>query len=925
MQRWTVDAASLVSLALVVAATAALPPAVAISLACCELAFAASAAVRFSVHSSPIDASTSKTFTTNPRKRRASSLGLTIFGRLIKQQSDAASLSGDKSVSPKFAGWLWETTPSSCSHAEQVADKLFDEKEGHLDLLQGGHLLAQWFSGLAGPHQLHISHVTQLLSYLLLPQQAQAVSEAAALGLVHGSSGDTDAAADAAAAGAVDAAADAKLLACTADPLVASYRPLVFYLLTEAVAAATHIALLVMGFRATATPGGTATVYTWSPPTAGTTATAARTATDIKKGGDGDGGDDDDAPLLFLHGIGLGLTPYLRLLRRLLAASGGRRHVYAVQTKHVSMRLTSTIPAPHEVAADVAAFLAGRGVARVSLLAHSYGTLIASALTKLAAATSTAPRVTRLTLVDPVCFAMFLPHLVRNAIYQQPLNNQHQQPVSTPPLPPQQPQQPHQAQQPQGAKRCPLLRNLIKGLVVAEFHCSVALRRRLDWARVNLWPSELPPRSTVVLSGRDNLVPVREVRRILANRAALLGTSCTHPNVVFREDLGHGGFLTDEPCQEQVIAAALGIEPVRVREAIKTSTTINNNIQPQPQLQLLPLNFQLPGSGRIHRRFLLPDGAASDGHTTALTPAPAPAPERRLPSSVMSLADGYTLAAVFGRPRNDDEVHGADWLPSSLPHAQRLRLRPVHLTENSATATAAAIITATKKRFTATTIISSRKNPATALLPPGHLLFTRAPGPLTLLPLPAKAFPPAGPASQIPLQSLAAASTVLLLGALSAVGVPLQVKYPGGGNVSGGGSAPSRYVDDDRRRRLVLIVVGLGAISDVLDGPRREQYIRQQEALAAAAAVPPLIPMQQWPLRNGRRRRAPGGGGSSGSSGSINGVFLRGYTAAYRPTRAVVANMPVFKAPLPAVRTVRQLRVSAATGGPAAGRMWLWP
>ena len=55
------------------------------------------------------------------------------------------------------------------------------------------------------------------------------------------------------------------------------------------------------------------------------------------------------------------------------------------------------------------------------------------------------------------------------------------------------------------------------GLVVAEFHCSVALRRRLDWAAVNLWPSELPAECTVVLSGRDNLVPVREVRRILVS------------------------------------------------------------------------------------------------------------------------------------------------------------------------------------------------------------------------------------------------------------------------------------------------------------------------------------------------------------------------------------------------------------------------
>ena len=55
----------------------------------------------------------------------------------------------------------------------------------------------------------------------------------------------------------------------------------------------------------------------------------------------------------------------------------------------------------------------------------------------------------------------------------------------------------------------------------------MALRRRLDWARVNLWPSELPRGrdggscscTHVFLSGRDNLVPAAEVRQILVGGA----------------------------------------------------------------------------------------------------------------------------------------------------------------------------------------------------------------------------------------------------------------------------------------------------------------------------------------------------------------------------------------------------------------------
>ncbi|KXZ44741.1 hypothetical protein GPECTOR_63g66 [Gonium pectorale] len=504
------------------------------------------------------------------------------------------------------------TAEDAMARAELLVNKLLDPTEGHVPLLTGGHLLAQWFQGLAGPHELSVSHVAQLLAYLLLPPPQQRDAP-------------------------LPPPSSARLFAASSDPLVASYRPLSFYLLTETVAAATHLALRLLGFRmAGVTPGGAATVYEWTPRRAKSAAAAAANANT-----EAEPDSLPEPPLVFLHGIGLGLTPYLRLLGRLVVASRGQRAVYAVQYKHVSMRLTANIPAPHEVAADVAVFLAARGVRSVSLLAHSYGTLVASALTKLAAASPAAPAIARLTLVDPVCFAMFLPHLVRNTIYQQPVAPaaasvrvlsappQAALPKSPPPLsasrnvtvacqdnsaaepcwglsvePSNEGAQPTEAQAlavsasvppaevvtshapsdpVSGSRAAPrkgpiaaaaalrrnLVRNLLRGLVVAEFHCSVALRRRLDWARVNLWPSELPPDCTVVLSGRDNLVPVREVAAILANRAAMVGPAAHHPTVLLREDLGHGGFLGDAACQQQVLAAALGCSTEEVRAALE--------------------------------------------------------------------------------------------------------------------------------------------------------------------------------------------------------------------------------------------------------------------------------------------------------------------------------------------------------------------
>jgi hypothetical protein len=57
-----------------------------------------------------------------------------------------------------------------------------------------------------------------------------------------------------------------------------------------------------------------------------------------------------------------------------------------------------------------------QGISTASIIAHSYGTLVASALIKRHPSLVT-PQHGGLTLIDPVCFAMFLPHLVRKTLH----------------------------------------------------------------------------------------------------------------------------------------------------------------------------------------------------------------------------------------------------------------------------------------------------------------------------------------------------------------------------------------------------------------------------------------------------------------------------------------------------------------------------
>ncbi len=451
------------------------------------------------------------------------------------------------------------SSPSSQCMREALAARLLDPREGHLSVLTGGDLLAAWFQGLDGPHQLQPAHLQTLMAYYVWPvasssgdalatlsslsslaslSSLSSVSSlasfdglddnepflAAARSAGSGSSsksskapgmrkksyskksansnsssgkggaagasadiplecprvrrwagrlaellrlphadatlaGTTSGTATAAAVVGTDSESDsdelmllqqqhtqhaqpqqgvqqqeaaaggvARLMACQVDPVRASYRPLTFYLVMEALAGWTHCQLTGMGFTAVDLPGGTATVYEWCP---------AANAGKHEYGSEaGEGQQDDTEPLVFMHGIGVGLAPYLPMLARILKATGGRRRVYALQFRHVSMRLCASIPEPHEVAADVAAFLTRRHVSSFALMAHSYGTFVASALNKLLLSNAgEAPKVegaaplsiSRLTLVDPVAFAMFLPHLVRSAIYRKPVEKAHQQ------------------------------------------------------------------------------------------------------------------------------------------------------------------------------------------------------------------------------------------------------------------------------------------------------------------------------------------------------------------------------------------------------------------------------------------------------------------------------------------------------------------
>ncbi|GBF97461.1 hypothetical protein Rsub_10384 [Raphidocelis subcapitata] len=274
------------------------------------------------------------------------------------------------------------------------------------------------------------------------------------------------------------------------DALPASYRPLVFYAFTESLGALTRAMLWAAGFRRHDVCGRgyyTLEAAPWSGPASA--------------------GGQRGAPVLFLHGVGGGVLPYLGVIFN-FAASG--RAIIAPEYRHCSMRLTDDIPTVEDLAHAAHTFMAAMGHERAHIVGHSYGSLVASRLVQLhpdAAAS--------LTLLDPVCFGMFMPPLLYNFLYARPCSGS-------------------------------LLQDLGMYLVSRELHMTATFCRRFMWSDYNLWPEHLPANLLVMLSGQDLLSQADDILAWL--------TAETRARVLFDPEARHGCLLMRPDRQARVLA-----------------------------------------------------------------------------------------------------------------------------------------------------------------------------------------------------------------------------------------------------------------------------------------------------------------------------------------------------------------------------------
>lgn len=214
----------------------------------------------------------------------------------------------------------------------------------------------------------------------------------------------------------------AQCLRLTLDRIETAYRSLAWYVVIFIVDHATHVAMSWHGFRHYARAPAAA-ISTFPPRPLELLARRRSPAPSLGYWYHPHQSSEDDLPVLFFHGIGIGLWTYVRFLTDLHVASkrgvnGRGRGVIAVEILPVSFRLTPPVLSKANFLRDIGIILDHHsGWDKFAMASHSYGSVLS---THVLLSSTLGPRVPSVVLVDPVTVMLHMPGVAYNFTRRRP-------------------------------------------------------------------------------------------------------------------------------------------------------------------------------------------------------------------------------------------------------------------------------------------------------------------------------------------------------------------------------------------------------------------------------------------------------------------------------------------------------------------------
>ncbi|KAF9944495.1 hypothetical protein BGZ70_004592 [Mortierella alpina] len=326
------------------------------------------------------------------------------------------------------------------------------------------------------------------------------------------------------------------------DPVIASHRPLIYYVLLWAANVIVGLLFNLVGLTRYDTTLDKSHEFESSEPSRPSTKAAgeARPIPDLAYWYRTPVHPDNDIPLVFIHGVGIGLVQYVHLVIALTFIS---RPLILIEMPYVSSQLfQGACMTPNESYIAVERILKRHGHPKATFYGHSLGTMLCAAICRASCATSPKSIVAGLVLVDPICF---LTHhsLARNFAYRTP------------------------------ATACQLVIDLFAAremgtswYIMRRFMWTESIVFPIAWARRDqkLLPHQgklspvLPAKTRVFLSSKDNLLDMEKVAQYLRTQVGLVegGGEKEEDELVVMEGMDHAQFLLRPEWFNRVLKAA---------------------------------------------------------------------------------------------------------------------------------------------------------------------------------------------------------------------------------------------------------------------------------------------------------------------------------------------------------------------------------
>ncbi|KAF8254082.1 hypothetical protein K440DRAFT_592879 [Wilcoxina mikolae CBS 423.85] len=208
---------------------------------------------------------------------------------------------------------------------------------------------------------------------------------------------------------------DAKSLRLTLDPVRMSHRSLLWYGMMHVVDVFTSARLAYRGFKLFPTAGWLE-VFPGRPHAPLVSTGVNSPAKDLSYWFRPHTSD-DKLPVVFLHGLGVGMYPYVPFLGELVKELGEDVGIIAVEIMPISTRICGDPTTPAEFSKQILEILNFHGIGQFVLVAHSYGTILA---THLLHCPQSSAQINSLVLIDPVVFLLHLPNVAYNFTSRPP-------------------------------------------------------------------------------------------------------------------------------------------------------------------------------------------------------------------------------------------------------------------------------------------------------------------------------------------------------------------------------------------------------------------------------------------------------------------------------------------------------------------------